>query len=137
MKAMKRLQAIRTRLRRNQRGFTLIEMLVVISILGILAAVVTLSMVGVTQFVRNNALNTEKTTVQTALDSLATSVGQTPDQLCAANGSANSPGSATANMSAFPNGTNSVYGNNGAFIRQQTTQQKYYCDPQTGIVNAG
>ena len=58
-------QHVRTRLQKlrkknNQKGFTLIELLVVVSILGILAAVVTMSMVGVTKLAQNRAAATER-----------------------------------------------------------------------------
>ncbi len=54
--------------RKGQQGFTLIELLVVVTILGILAAIVTLSLVGLTTNANANACNQEYKTVQTALD---------------------------------------------------------------------
>lgn len=54
--------------RKGQRGFTLIELLVVVTILGILAAIVTLSLVGLTTHANVEACNTEYKTVQAALD---------------------------------------------------------------------
>lgn len=63
------LRALR-RLHRDQRGFTLIELLVVITILGVLAAIVTVSLLGVTSTARKNALAAEKQTVQTAFDAM-------------------------------------------------------------------
>jgi len=56
--------------RKGQQGFTLIELLVVVTILGILAAIVTLSLVGLTTNANANACNQEYKTVQTALDAL-------------------------------------------------------------------
>lgn len=55
--------------RKGQRGFTLIELLVVVTILGILAAIVTLSLVGLTTHANVEACNSEYKTVQSALDS--------------------------------------------------------------------
>jgi len=55
--------------RKGQRGFTLIELLVVVTILGILAAIVTLSLVGLTTHANVQACNSEYKTVQAALDS--------------------------------------------------------------------
>lgn len=53
---------------KGQQGFTLIELLVVVTILGILAAIVTLSLVGLTTNANVQACNQEYKTVQTALD---------------------------------------------------------------------
>ena len=54
--------------RKGQRGFTLIELLVVVTILGILAAIVTLSLVGLTTNASIQSCNQEYKTVQAALD---------------------------------------------------------------------
>jgi prepilin-type N-terminal cleavage/methylation domain-containing protein len=84
--------------RNNQKGFTLIELLVVISILGILAAVVTMSMVGITNQARNRAASTELATVQTAMDTMLADQQVPTGQECT--------GSAPNNdMSQFPVGT--------------------------------
>lgn len=57
-----------TRGRRGQKGFTLIELLVVVTILGILAGIVTLSLVGLTTNAVVQSCNQEYKTVQAALD---------------------------------------------------------------------
>jgi len=54
--------------KKGQQGFTLIELLVVVTILGVLAAIVTLSLVGLTTNANTQACNTEYKTVQAALD---------------------------------------------------------------------
>ena len=54
--------------KQGQRGFTLIELLVVVTILGVLAAIVTLSLVGLTTNATQQSCNTEYKTVQAALD---------------------------------------------------------------------
>jgi prepilin-type N-terminal cleavage/methylation domain-containing protein len=54
--------------RKGQQGFTLIELLVVVTILGILAAIVTLSLVGLTTNASVQSCNSEYKTVQAALD---------------------------------------------------------------------
>jgi prepilin-type N-terminal cleavage/methylation domain-containing protein len=129
--------AMELRKRRNdQKGFTLIEMLVVISILGILAAIVTLSMVGITGLAQQRANSTEQKTVQVALDAMAAQQQLTPVQICA-----NTSGS-TNDMSNFPigsaaNGSNPQPGTAEAlypnFIRDRNTHQSYSCD-STGQV---
>src|SRR5882672_1521696 len=55
--------------KKGQRGFTLIELLVVVTILGILAAIVTLSLVGLTTHANVQSCQSEYKTVQAALDS--------------------------------------------------------------------
>jgi prepilin-type N-terminal cleavage/methylation domain-containing protein len=54
--------------KKGQRGFTLIELLVVVTILGILAAIVTLSLVGLTTNATAQACSQEYRTVQAGLD---------------------------------------------------------------------
>jgi prepilin-type N-terminal cleavage/methylation domain-containing protein len=54
--------------RKGQRGFTLIELLVVVTILGVLAAIVTLSLVGLTTNAQAKACEQEYKTVQAGLD---------------------------------------------------------------------
>jgi prepilin-type N-terminal cleavage/methylation domain-containing protein len=54
----------------GQGGFTLIEVLVVMTILGILAAIVAISLLGVTANARTKAKDTEKATVQAAWDAM-------------------------------------------------------------------
>lgn len=54
--------------RKGQQGFTLIELLVVVTILGVLAAIVTLSLVGLTTNASVQSCNSEYKTVQAAID---------------------------------------------------------------------
>jgi prepilin-type N-terminal cleavage/methylation domain-containing protein len=83
--------------RRGQAGFTLIELLVVVTILGVLAAIVTLSLVGLTTNASVQSCNAEYKTVQAAIDAYM----------------------ANNNLSALPNGdqtafTNDMTGGNAA-----------------------
>jgi prepilin-type N-terminal cleavage/methylation domain-containing protein len=55
--------------KKGQSGFTLIELLVVVTILGVLAAIVTLSLVGLTTGAQTKACLQEYRTVQSGLDS--------------------------------------------------------------------
>ena len=57
-----------TRGKKGQSGFTLIELLVVVTILGVLAAIVTLSLVGLTTNAQAKACEQEYKTVQAGLD---------------------------------------------------------------------
>jgi prepilin-type N-terminal cleavage/methylation domain-containing protein len=58
------------RMHREEGGFTLVELLIVVTILGILAAVVTTSLIGLTATAKTNACLEELRTVQTAVDAL-------------------------------------------------------------------
>ena len=57
-----------TRGKKGQSGFTLIELLVVVTILGVLAAIVTLSLVGLTTNAQAKACSQEYKVVQAGLD---------------------------------------------------------------------
>ncbi len=58
---------------RNERGFTLVELLVVLAILAILIAVVVPNLAGITGGARGTAAAAELDTVQTAMDSMIAS----------------------------------------------------------------
>ncbi|TMF85990.1 MAG: type II secretion system protein [Chloroflexi bacterium] len=120
----------------NQKGFTLIELLVVISILGILAAVVTMSMVGITKVAQDRAALTEKQTVQVALDTMLADQGVPTGSECAAAG-------ATDDMSQFP--SNAGYTGTAGhvpvslyphYLRQQHTNGTYTCGVNGQIAQA-
>ena len=87
--------------RRGQQGFTLIELLVVVTILGILAGIVTLSLVGITSHANVQACQAEYKTVQSALDAYAANQSKV-------NGTATIPAQAA--------GTNDMTGKNGGAI---------------------
>ncbi len=137
-------QAMRKR-HRNQGGFTLIELLVVITILGVLAAIVSISLLGVTNIAKNNAAKTEKATVQVAFDAMLHDQIIDPSLLPAACGSSGvglgKEGPYTNDMTKFPNapGTGGVQTYQGSvtgvvtvlatfYLRQPTTAHTYACD---------
>src|SRR5215471_13499788 len=98
-----------------------------------LAAIVTMSMVGITNTARSNAQKAEKQTVQVALDTMASDKELPQGAVCPAPGA---PGttfdSATDDMSIFPTSANPLYPN---YLRiAKTQQQKYWCDT-TGLVH--
>jgi prepilin-type N-terminal cleavage/methylation domain-containing protein len=130
-----RLRQLRSRRRNNQKGFTLIELLVVISILGILAAVVTMSMVGVTQLAQRRAADAESKTVQLAIDTMANEQQVPENQIC----NHNAPAGTTNDMSTFPSSDSSAgiqptdppLGHSVAlfprYLRQSKTYGSYTC----------
>jgi type IV pilus assembly protein PilA len=55
---------------RSERGFTLVELLVVLAVLAILIAIVVPNLAGITGGARRSAAETELDTVQSAMDSM-------------------------------------------------------------------
>ncbi len=120
--------SMRRRIRR-QRGFTLIEMLVVISILGILAAVVSMSMVAVTNLAQKRANDGELMTIQSAMNFMMMDQGIQPEDACTG-----SPPGGTNDMSLFPNSTAWTKQGGGAavklyphYLRKQMMNRPYIC----------
>jgi prepilin-type N-terminal cleavage/methylation domain-containing protein len=116
--------------RKGQQGFTLIELLVVVTILGILAAIVTLSLVGLTTNSNVQACNTEYKTVQGALDAFMAS--NNTDTISAA-ADTNNMSTTLFNGRALYNGTPTA--TNPNFTRNGTTQFYYTWDANGKITN--
>jgi general secretion pathway protein G len=66
-----------------ERGFTLVELLIVIVILGILAGIVVFAVGNLTSNAKSNACSTEKQTISTALEAYKANVGSYPSQAAA------------------------------------------------------
>lgn len=115
----------RTSSYRQQGGFTLIEMLVVIAILGILAAVVSVSMVGVTNAARKRAQDEERMTVQSAMNFMLMDQVMDPDDACSLY-AAGSNG--TRDMLSFPSNRQfqGSGGSGGATARQPVQLYPHY-----------
>lgn len=72
------LRAVAERLRRGERGFTLVELLVVMVILGLLAALVVPAYLGRERKARTQAARTQIELLGTALDTFRLDVGRYP-----------------------------------------------------------
>jgi prepilin-type N-terminal cleavage/methylation domain-containing protein len=121
--------------KKGQQGFTLIELLVVVTILGVLAGIVTLSLVGLTTNANTQACNTEYKTVQAALDAymadkqlsvLPSSQSSYTNDMTGANAIAPLNGTVPLFISS-PSATNPNYTRNG-------TTQFYYTWDSSGKI---
>lgn len=104
---------------RDRKGFTLVELLIVVAILGVLAAVVLPNVTGLSDEGQTEAAQAELVTVQTAMDTMMAKTSITSVTAT----------SATGNMSAFLTG-NALYPN---YLRTATTKGTYSCST-TGLV---
>ena len=105
--------------RKLEKGFTLVELLIVVAILGVLSAVVLPNVIGLADEGQVEAAKAEWVTVQTAMDTMMAKNHITTV-------TASGP---TSNMSSFP-ASNGLYPN---YLRTSTTQGTYSCST-TGLV---
>ena len=114
------MRTIICRLLRNQRGFTLVEILIAVAILGIVAAVAVPTVATIKSRSEAKANAGELANVQAALDAMM------GDLELEAVSEITQP-SAINTMGSFPDGTNPLYGGGtGDYMRQATTKCDYF-----------
>ena len=99
------------KLHRDSKGFTLVELIIVVAILGVLAAIIVPNVTGLASYGEPEAAQQELATVQTAMDIMMAKTGATSVNVTAA----------TSDMSAFPTGT-PLYPD---YLRTSTTKGTY------------
>jgi prepilin-type N-terminal cleavage/methylation domain-containing protein len=129
--------------RKGQQGFTLIELLVVVTILGVLAGIVTLSLVGLTTNANTQACRSEYKTVQAALDAFMAdnqvdainNVGPTHDMTTQLLPTGGAVPKTDPSYRALFNPNPSASGQNFNYTRNGVTQWDYTWDTHGKITN--
>jgi type IV pilus assembly protein PilA len=104
---------------RNKKGFTLVELLIVFTLLGVLAAIMIPNVSGLVDHGHDQAAQAELSIIQTAIDSMMAKEGIDTVTVT----------TSTNNMSGFPTG-NPLY---PGYLRYEASTGNYSCNA-TGFV---
>jgi prepilin-type N-terminal cleavage/methylation domain-containing protein len=108
---------------KGEKGFTLVELLIVFTLLAVLAAILIPNVGSLIGYGHTQAAAEELAIVQTAMDSMMAVESQASVTAAAA----------TSDMAAFPDATHSLYPD---YVRQPNTHGTYSCDTTGNVTRA-